>query len=212
MNCQPVRDRLSDFLDGELASRDHERLQSHLDACSACREEYESLRSLTLEAGQLEAEMRPSRDLWPGIQARISERVTRQTPWWLQLAAAGIALAVVSVPLSVWWAGRHDNDISTPLQATAVVDESVATRAELARSEDGVLLARTDLVAAIERHRDVVESDTLRIWEENMTILDQAIGELRAALDEDPQNLRLRMLLASRYQQERKLLQKVSRV
>ena len=31
-------------------------------------------------------------------------------------------------------------------------------------------------------------------------------------LEEDPQNLRLRMLLASRYQQERRLLQKVSRV
>ena len=45
-----------------------------------------------------------------------------------------------------------------------------------------------------------------------MILLDQAIGELRAALDEDPQSLRLRMLLASRYQQERKLLQRVSRV
>jgi len=85
-------------------------------------------------------------------------------------------------------------------------------QAEIARSEDGVMLAWTDLVTTIERQRDVIEEDTVRVFEENMNLLDLAIGEIRQALDEDPQNRRLRMLLAARYQQERKLLQKASRV
>jgi len=211
MNCPQTEEQLNDYLDGELSAEMDEQLHRHLEECSACRLQYESLRSLTVQAGELDPVIRPSRDLWPGIQARIGKTRTQEPPWWLQLAAAGIALAVLAVPLSVWWAGRQESDISTPAQVE-IDDDSVTLQAELARSEDGVLLARTDLLTAIERHRGVIAADTLRIWEENMIVLDQAIGELSAALDEDPQNLRLRMLLASRYQQERKLLQKVSRV
>lgn len=210
MNCSETRKQLSDYLDGELSPEACHQIDRHLGECLACRGELEELRSLTVMSAELEPEIRPRRDLWPGIEARIDPSRSQSPPWWLQLAAAGIALAVLSVPLSVWWAGRQDEDLATT--QIEVQDDFVTTQAELARSEDGVLLARTDLITAIERHRDVIENDTLRIWEDNMALLDQAIGELRAALNEDPQNLRLRMLLASRYQQERKLLQKVSRV
>jgi len=211
MSCPEIREQLNDSLDGKLAPQAQDQIDRHLSECPACRADLESLRSLKAKVGELDSEIQPGRDLWPGIETRIEASRSQAPPWWLQLAAAGIALAVLSVPLSVWWVDRQDGQLSTTAQIE-VEDDFVATQAELARSEDGVLLARTDLVTAIERHRDVVEDDTLRIWEDNMVLLDQAIGELRVALNEDPQNLRLRMLLASRYQQERKLLQKVSRV
>ena len=211
MTCSQIKQQLNDYLDDELTADIRQRVDRHLGECLDCRREYESLRSLVDQAGGLESEIRPSRDLWPGIHARMGRRRSLLSPGWLQLAAAGLALAVLSVPFSVWWTGRHDAGDSTAVQAEVEIG-SFATRAERARAEDGVQLARTDLVTAIERRRDVIEDDTLRIWEDNMILLDQAIGELRAALDDDPQNLRLRMLLASRYQQERKLLQKVSRV
>ncbi len=125
--------------------------------------------------------------------------------------AAGLALLVLSVPLSVWWVGRHNGEAVTGTAASP--DPGTLTaRAQLARSEDRVQLTRRDLIAAIERHRDVIEDDALEVLEENMRLIDRAIGEIRLALDEDPQNRRLRMLLANRYRQERKLLQSVSRV
>jgi len=211
MSCPEIREQLNEYLDGELAPEAQDQIDRHLGQCLACRAELESLRSLKARAGELDSEIQPGRDLWPGIETRIEASRAQTPPWWLQLVAAGIALAVLSVPLSVWWMGRQDGELTTTAQIEVEAD-FVATQAELARSEDGVLLARKDLVTAIERHRDVVEEDSLRIWEDNMLILDQAIGELRVALNEDPQNLRLRMLLAARYQQERRLLQKVSRV
>lgn len=211
MNCSQTQQLLNDYLDGELTEEARGQVDRHLGECLDCQRDYADLRSLVDMAGELEPEIRPARDLWPGILARAGRSRSSEGSWWLQLAAAGIALAVLSVPLSVWWAGRQDGGTSTPA-AVARQDDSIAIRAELARSEDGVLLARTDLVTAIEKHRDVIEDDTLQILEDNMILLDQAIGELRAALDEDPDSLRLRMLLASRYQQERKLLQRVIRV
>jgi len=213
MNCLQIQQQLNDYLDGELSDEIRGQVSRHLGECLACRRQHDRLRSLVSRAGELPSEIRPSRDLWPGILARIDKGSSLGQSWWLQLAAAGIALAVLSVPLSVWWVGRQDGGTSHSAHVEVELeDDTVTTRAELARSEDGVLLARTDLVTAIERHRDVIEDDALQILEDNMILLDRAIGELRVALDEDPQNLRLRMLLASRYQQERKLLQKVSRV
>ena len=211
MSCQEIQLNLNDYLDDELSRYDRHLVEQHLATCAACRGELAGLRSLVEAAGRLASEVAPNRDLWPAIEVRLQADRSAKRLWWLQLAAAGIALAILSVPLSVWWAGRGLDDDRTAIENEHQTP-SLATQAQLARSEDGVLLARTDLVTAIERHRDVVEADTLLMLEENMILLDRAIGEIRTALEEDPQNLRLRMLLAARYQQERKLLQKVSRV
>lgn len=211
MNCSGIRQHLHELLDGESTDSIREEIDRHLEACGDCRQEYETLRSLVKQAEELGREVSPHRDLWPDIHAQIDSSRSVGSLGWLQWAAAALTLVVLSIPISAWWLGR-----STPDSATSVVEQveesSLAVRAERARSEDGVQLARIDLVTAIERHRDVIAADTLQSWEDSMTVLDQAIGELQAALEEDPQNLRLRMLLASRYQQERRLLQKVSRV
>lgn len=211
MSCQRIQQDLHDYLDDEMSRYDRHLVEQHLATCAECREELAGLRSLVEAAGKLDSEVAPNRDLWPAIEVRLKADRPAKRLWWLQLAAAGIALAVLSVPLSVWWAGRGLEDDRTAIEHEHQTP-SVAIQAQLARSEDGVLLARTDLVTAIERRRDVVEADTLLMLEENMILLDRAIGEIRTALEEDPQNFRLRMLLAARYQQERKLLQKVSRV
>lgn len=211
MNCAQIRQLLHDYLDDDLSATAGDSIDRHLADCEGCRKEMQALESLAARARDLATEIPPRRDLWPAIETRIDKESSQGPVWWLQLAAAGIALAILSVPLSVWWVG-HREEAPTATVQVEVEDVVVAEQAELARSEDGVLLARTDLLTAIERHRDIVADDALRVWVDNMNLLDQAIGELRAALAEDPQNLRLRMLLASRYQQERKLLQKVSRV
>lgn len=211
MSCQEIRPNLNDFVDEELSEHERLRVEQHLAVCDTCRQDMTALRSLLAAARQLGPEVAPGRDLWPTVESRLESERSTARQWWLQLAAAGIALVILSVPLSVWWTGRNVDDSRATIEHE-LPTPSVSTQAQLARSEDGVLLPRTDLVIAIESRRDVVAADTLLVLEENMDLLDRAIGEIRTALEEDPQNLRLRMLLAARYQQERKLLQKVSRV
>jgi anti-sigma factor RsiW len=211
MICDEIRQSFDDYLDDELSARARHQVERHVTRCDSCRAELAELRSLIEAAQGLDLQTAPDHDLWPAIAARLENEVTVETPWWLRLAAAGIALAILSLPLSVWWLGRSDESARSELQSEQPI-QPLTVQAELARAEDGVQLPRTDLVTAIERRRDVVPDDTLHVLEENMMLLDRAIGETRAALDDDPQNLSLRMLLAARYQQERKLLQKVSRV
>lgn len=211
MTCQEIQLQLDDYLDDELSPSARRRVEDHLTGCATCSEELLQIESLMRTARRLPSQVAPSHDLWPGIESGLRSGSSTDGSWWLQLVAAVIALVVISVPISVWWNGRGPEE-SITVQAPEPASRFVAAQAELARTEDGVLLARTDLVTAIESRRDVVAPDTLLVLEENMILLDRAIGEIRAALQEDPQNLQLRMLLAARYQQERKLLQKVSRV
>jgi hypothetical protein len=211
MSCKDIRQSFHDYLDDELSASARHQVERHLTTCDDCRVELTELRSLIEAAQGLDLDTAPEHDLWPAIAARLEGAATAETPWWLRLAAAGIALAILSVPLSVWWMGRSDETArSTPQYQQPT--QPLTVQAELARAEDGVLLPRTDLVTAIELRRDVVPDETLHVLEESMLLLDRAIAETRTALEEDPQNLRLRMLLAARYQQERKLLQMISRV
>lgn len=219
-SCLEIRERLSDYLDGELSDALRSEVERHVEGCLLCSRELKELRAVVEGARRLPREIRPRRDLWPGIEARVSG--ARRLAWpralatgrsraqWLQLAAA--ALLVLAVSLSIWWLGWRAVAPEPPAIADAPSDPAaLVRRAEQARAEDRVLLTRTDLLTAVERHRGVLEDETLHALEEDMRLLDRAIGEIRAALERYPNDRRLHLLLATRYQQERKLLQKVSR-
>ena len=99
MNCSQIQQQMDDYLDGELTEKARGQVDRHLGECLACRREYESLRSLVDKAGELDPEIQPSRDFWPAILARIGKSRSLEPSWWLQLAAAGLVLAVLSVPI-----------------------------------------------------------------------------------------------------------------
>lgn len=224
MSCHRIRDELSAYLDDTLSQRRRRPVEQHLKSCADCRRELDALRSVVDAARSLPLEIRPPRDLWPEIAGRLPTRRSPRSgplplapapskPWRLQLAAAVLALLVLSVPLSVWWAGRREQPApALPATTAALPGAATARQAELARSEDRVLLTRSDLTAAIERRRDVVDDDLVRVLESSTRLLDQAIGEIRSALERDPENRRLLLQLAARYRQESRLLQTISRV
>jgi Putative zinc-finger len=112
--------RLSEYLDDELPAFERAACEAHLAACAECRTTLEELRRVVARARSLD-ERPPATDLWSGIAARIGttpahgvpaaprpepdvvplapRRAARARHFTLslpQLAAAGIALAVVS--------------------------------------------------------------------------------------------------------------------
>lgn len=74
-----VEERLSDYLEGDLAPSGEERVRAHLRACAACRAALAELRDVVRRAGSLQ-DSPPERDLWPGIVARIEGRDTGSEP------------------------------------------------------------------------------------------------------------------------------------
>jgi hypothetical protein len=95
---------------------------------------------------------------------------------------------------------------------STAMDSATLARADLARSEDRVLLMRRDLVEAIEIRRDLLGPEASQSVEESLLVLDQAVADIQQALEENPDDRRLHLLLAAKYQHEVRLLQRVSRV
>lgn len=214
MTCDRIRDLLDDYLAGELPPDVGEEVQEHLGRCLTCRREWKEVQDLRRQAAELPAEIFPERDLWPEIEMQIAAgKTVPSRPSWLYLAAAVLALAVLSIPLSNWWLGRRaDKAPQARVVPVELVREAATGEADIARSEDGVLHAHRDLLEMVERRRDQMDPEVLVVVEENMRILDEAIGQIYLALEEDPGNRRLHLLLATRYQQEVNLVKRVVRV
>lgn len=221
--CHEVSERLQDWMDGTLEAPASESFRSHLEECASCRDELAAFESLREAAGRLPSELRPQRDLWPAIEMRL------ELPWWKRLADSAISLweirpatslltagaALLALALGIWlWRAEPAPSRAAPviaLEEPARTAPTLEAQAQLARSEDGVLLPHRDLLEAVQRQRDHLEPETVAILEENMRIIDQAIGQIRSALEDDPLNQQLHRLLAAHYQQEVQLLKRVSR-
>ncbi|HEX8209958.1 MAG TPA: zf-HC2 domain-containing protein [Longimicrobium sp.] len=66
----PWTDRLSEYLDDELATAERAELDAHLRECLGCRRVLGELRRVTLHAAALR-DTPPARPLWPEVAARI---------------------------------------------------------------------------------------------------------------------------------------------
>ena len=102
MTCTTLDERLADYLEGDLAARERQRVDAHLASCLRCAALVRDLEQIRTDAGALD-ELTPSRDLWDGIAARIEAPV-------VPLPAAGVVAApAVTVPIHTRrpaWASR----------------------------------------------------------------------------------------------------------
>ena len=221
MNCIECEKRLDDYVDGLLSPETARSVSEHLADCPSCSTSFEELRLLQKASEQIPREIEPPTDLWPEIIRRIdvsphsmsSRRATRAAiEPWLQLAAV-ISLVAIGLWVSISLSTSRPNPRTTR-QAQAV-DPSpswLAEQADRARAEDRTMLAKIDLIQTIERRRGVLDAATVQQIEADRLVIDRAIGEIRAALRDQPENRSLKMALAARYQQEIRLLQRIGMV
>ena len=74
MSCERFESRLADLLEGDVDAITRAAMESHAARCDTCGPLVADLRRLTSEAAALPL-LRPSRDLWEGIEARIATPV-----------------------------------------------------------------------------------------------------------------------------------------
>ena len=141
---------------------------------------------------QLPREVDPSRDLWPGIEARLKPRRAVR-PLWAYSLAASVLLVVAAG--AIWSVGLHHRTATpqeTVAQGTSPQDSYFAQRA--AYAEQSVDSA-TNLAPA-----------TKQVILKNLHIIESSMQDMQGALDKDPNNPRLRALLFDLYQNEARLL------
>jgi len=114
----PWIDRLSEYVDGDLAGAERTAFEAHLATCDTCAEALDDLRAVVSRAHALE-DAPPAEDLWPGIERQIAPRRAHEPLtsdgriWWgrrfelgvPQLAAAGVLLIALSAG-AAWLAMR----------------------------------------------------------------------------------------------------------
>lgn len=204
--------QLSPYLDGELPSAAHARVEEHLASCLGCREALEQIRLLVLAAPEYPGEP-PSARVWHEIAAAIAEerdvsfpreRRVRPRPAWSvrHLVAAGIAVAVLSGG-TVWLAMRGGTEGIAPPGPGATAAVSFA--------EASYDAAVADLERLLDAERSRLRPETVQAIESNLAVIDRAIAEARAAIARDPQNAFLATQVAANMRRKLSLLRQAVR-
>jgi len=76
MNCRHTRSRLSRYLDGEMSVTERERIESHVNACDACRKALEHLQIASEALAQLPAPP----DVPQGFAERLRSLAAQRAP------------------------------------------------------------------------------------------------------------------------------------
>ena len=226
-----VQDRLDHYLDGELSEDERLLVEEHLGRCDDCLDEVDALRAIRDGARFLPREITPPRDLWPEIAARIraeaartgaqpvaapreaievdfsAARAPRFSRAWVLRIAAAIALVVASSSATaLLMRGPGGAPVATLPTNTARPPAKTALAA-FAPTEVEYQGTVAELYAELQTQRGRLSPETIATVEENLRIIDAAIAESRAALEADPGNARIPLLLSGVYRKKVELLQ-----
>jgi hypothetical protein len=171
------------------------------------------LARLLARSRDLPERMEPSRDLWSGIENRISGRIgaAEPSPWSLvtlfprPLAAAAVGvLLIATTALSVSWL------LSSSVEPRSTVDVAdAAAIAERLRERDGVADVHRSILNILDAHRANLPPETVAVLDENLRSIDRAIAEIHLALESNPDHHALSFLLAEAYRSEADLLERL---
>ena len=204
-------DRLSEYLDDELAADERRALESHIAGCEPCAAALDELKRVVDRARAL-GPRAPSADLWRGIADRIGPggnsagiapfrtRAARRFSFTLQqLAAAAVVIAAVSGVVA--WRITRSADLAPSLapadrrsldeggQVRDLMDTPADVQVEPVSMADAQYdAAVADLQRALDKGRGHLDRATVAIVEENLEIIDHAIDQARRALAADPAN------------------------
>ena len=215
MNCREFTDRVDEFLDGPLDAAMVEDLQVHVADCPSCADELASIRELRDLAAALPRSLEPPRDLWPGIEARVSAtKVVRGRFGSRAVLAAAAAVVVVSSVVTAYFIGRSQAVVVTaePPAAVASGPSEILLASFEGLGVDNYLATRTELLDALEARKHELSVETMDVMMENLLIIDQAMDRIAEALGEDPENEFLMKQLAGAYRRQIDLLQRAVRM
>ena len=157
-------------------------------------------------ASELATEIRPARDLWPGIEEAISPpRRSRWTPMLAQ--AAAVVMLVGASSLITYTLVKQDPQIIEVTRPGLSVDQAAFTNSGFLGEE--YRLARGSVSAQLHREMDRLSPEARADVERNLAVIRLAIADINQALSKEPDNELLQELLAKAYREEVAIMQRV---
>ena len=217
--CMDVRERLNDYVDGDVTVEEAAAIDAHLIECAGCREEHDALRALQSAARELPREVMPARDLWAGISERIDNEPAQAggnivlfRPAWVQFFAAAAVIALIAAALfSIEGVQVHAPTTDDGPTAVNLTDDGNVSES-FAEVEAEYRAAKAELQEALEAARADLPPETADAVTASLAAIDAAAADIRLALADQPGNPRLERLLIAVYQQELNALEQVVRL
>lgn len=199
----PTDDVLNEFVEEALGAIERAEVEQHLASCAQCRATVDDLREIRSVAKTLEFREPPAR-AWSRLERAIkleqehvsagsagagrpaeAGRYVRATTWTWLAAAAAIVIAV-SVGYRVM---PHGPATTAPVASTAPANDaaaSVSVEAELKAAEEHYQKAISGLEQIANAGKGSLDTQTASTLQKNLSVIDQAISESRAAVRAQP--------------------------
>ncbi len=191
MNEDRYRAKLGDYVDGSMSSSEQQSLEAHLETCQSCRAMAADLLEIKSTAGSLER-VTPPGDAWKRIadSIRAETGAPQASPWqsglaknawshrWALAATAIILIGTLAIM------NRLDFFPSEPPEGSV---EWVA--AELRAADEHYQNAIQALEKIVEKDQSTLDPEVMAVLRENLTVIEDAIGESRTAARQQPENM-----------------------
>lgn len=205
MNCLEYEDQLGDYVDGTLEGAARESFEAHLSTCERCRALVSDFQTIRFAALTMEPAVPPA-SAWSKIAARIEEEAR---PWWRFGGAgsgrsgsgrgtvwqpfAALAMALVLTTGLTWLGARLAPEAEIARMARATGLDTAPAALPLANVVlDAAEQDYATAIAGLERiatdERATLDPGTADVLQVNLTAINTAIGESRAALQTEPEN------------------------
>ena len=169
---------------------------------------------LMTAAADLATEVKPGRDLWPGIEQAIAKPVRpARTMWNTVWAQAAAVLLLIGGSSGLTYLALTDNgDVMTPVAGapTLVFESASGSFGSQYNLGPDYLDAQRDLAGKLDDELAHLTPEVREAVETNVAAIRKAIAEINVALAEDPDNVLLQELLLSTYREELTLMKQVN--
>ena len=208
--CDQFEANVSDFVERALPELEQQAMEAHVLHCASCAALLDDMRNIIASAVSL-PNLKASRDLWPGISARIDADVTAidsarntvaaRASKRISIQAFGIAAAaLVMISSGATYAFMSRAKGAAPANTVANVATPVTTGPlDSATASSAPFIAVSNRPAESTYEHEIVamrrivddrlgdlDSTTVFEIQRNLKIIDKAIADSRSALIKDP--------------------------
>ena len=191
---------IAEFVDGALDPARQRELERHVESCPACRALVADLKSIQAAAFTLDRIELPPHIL-PALRARLADEsvpvargrllafpVSRAARIaWLAAAAALLVITTAGILSLTRPDASHQNEQAAAPTAPVDPNDAVASvQAELQLATEHYEKAIQQLEQIARDENGALDPQVAAVFQRNLQVIDQAIGESRAALQTQP--------------------------